>query len=194
MAVWAYACRACDGSGRSWYVGADRVAEFQPQTRCVRVRVEDTWACAVLSSEQAVAIDAQLVRDVIASSIDDCPECERALTREPPRTAAHEAPVTAQSRAPRPRADANRATVQAAAISLEGMRFVVVLVRMDVLQSPGEAGMVIDALAPSFGGVPIVLMAQDDDGSPRYYGDAALLALLEGVPVERLPWQDYPVQ
>ena len=83
--------------------------------------------------------------------------------------------------------------VQAATISLQGTNFVVVLVGMDLVENPGEADMTIDTVQPRFGGVPVVLMAQRENGSPRYYGDAALVELLRGVPVEQMPWKEYPV-
>ncbi|MEM9056627.1 MAG: hypothetical protein AAGD86_04070 [Pseudomonadota bacterium] len=82
--------------------------------------------------------------------------------------------------------------VQAATISLHGNAFAVVLVPMELVNAPGEADMAIDALKPRFGGAPVVLMAQRDDGTPRYYGDEHLVHSLEGVPVDEMPWKDYP--
>lgn len=81
--------------------------------------------------------------------------------------------------------------VQAAAISLLGHSFAVVLAQMDLIQNPGEADLAIDTLQPKFGGVPVVLMAQKDDGSPVYYGDQDLVKLLEDLPVDKMPWKNY---
>lgn len=81
--------------------------------------------------------------------------------------------------------------VQAAAISLLGHNFAVVLAQMDLIQNPGEADLAIDTLQPKFGGVPVVLMAQKDDGSPVYYGDQDLVKLLEDLPVDKMPWKNY---
>ena len=53
--------------------------------------------------------------------------------------------------------------------------------------------MLVADLRPRFGGVDVVLMGQDDDGTPRYHGDAELLSLLADVPVDRLPWKAYPL-
>ncbi len=83
--------------------------------------------------------------------------------------------------------------VQAAAISLSGAQFVVVVSGMDLLDNTGEADMAIDTLTPKFGGAPVVLMAQREDGSPRYYGDANLVEILRGVPVAEMPWKSYTV-
>lgn len=83
--------------------------------------------------------------------------------------------------------------VQAAAISMGGNQFAVVHSGPELLTQQGEADMTIERLQPVFGGVPVVLMALMGDGSPRYYGDADLVALLAGVPVDQMPWKDYSV-
>lgn len=81
--------------------------------------------------------------------------------------------------------------IQGAAISLAGVSFAVVAVSTDLMGNTGEADMAIESLQPTFGGVPVVLMAQQPDGSPRYYGDADLVKMLAGVPVEEMPWKEY---
>ena len=83
--------------------------------------------------------------------------------------------------------------VQAAAISLQGNNFVIVLVGMDMVTNSGEADMAIDTLQPKFGNVPVVLMAQREDTSPVYYGDQSLVAALGDIPVDEMPWKAYPI-
>jgi hypothetical protein len=83
--------------------------------------------------------------------------------------------------------------VQAAAISLAGTQFVVTLVGIDLIENHGEADMAISSLSGNFGGVPVVLMAQREDSSPVYYGDADLVEMLRDVPVAKMPWKEYPV-
>ena len=82
---------------------------------------------------------------------------------------------------------------QAAAISLRGHRFAVVVIPMTLVTSPGEANMAIEDLQPYFGGVPVVLMAQKDDGSPSYYGVDQLVELLADIPIEKMPWKEYSI-
>ena len=82
--------------------------------------------------------------------------------------------------------------VQAAALSLGGRNFVVTVTSEQLLAS-GERDMVIETLEGGFGGVPVVLLAQLADGTPRYYGDRDLVELLRGVPVDRMPFKEYDV-
>lgn len=83
--------------------------------------------------------------------------------------------------------------VQGAAISLGGTNFVVVLVGMELVEAHGEADMTIESLSNGFSGVPVVLMAQREDSTPVYYGDGELVRLLRDVPVDQMPWKEYPV-
>lgn len=81
--------------------------------------------------------------------------------------------------------------VQAAGIAIGGSNFVIVLVEVQLVESAGEADMALDTLSAKFGGVPVVLMGQREDGSPVYYGDQDLVNSLRGVPVDEMPWKTY---
>lgn len=83
--------------------------------------------------------------------------------------------------------------VQAAAITLQGNNFIIVLVGMDMVTNAGEADMAIDTLQPKFGNAPVVLMAQREDTSPVYYGDQDLVAALADIPVDEMPWKAYSI-
>lgn len=83
--------------------------------------------------------------------------------------------------------------LQAAAISLQGNNFVIVLVNMDMVSNSGEADMAIDSLQPKFGNAPVILMAQREDSSPVYYGDQNLVSILADLPVDEMPWKTYSV-
>lgn len=83
--------------------------------------------------------------------------------------------------------------VHGAAISMQGVSFAVVVVQMELVRSAGEADMAIERLGPVFGGAPVVLMAQKEDGTPTYYGDAKIVELLRGVPIDKMPWKEYSV-
>ena len=66
----------------------------------------------------------------------------------------------------------------------------VVLVGLTMASGPGEADLVIADMQRRFG-VPVVLMGQEEDGTPVYYGDQDLKDLLAAVPVDRMPWKEY---
>ena len=83
--------------------------------------------------------------------------------------------------------------IQGAAISLQGVNFAIAVVDMDLVNSSAEADMAIESISPGFGGVPVVLMAQKEDGSPVYYGDEDLVRSLADVPIEKMPWKEYSV-
>jgi len=83
--------------------------------------------------------------------------------------------------------------VQAAAISLQGMQFVVVLVGMDLVTNAGEGDMAINTMEGKFGGAPVVLMAQREDTSPVYYGDENIVKALRDLPVAEMPWKEYSI-
>lgn len=83
--------------------------------------------------------------------------------------------------------------IQGAAISIEGVNLAVALVGLELVNNPGEADMAIESMQPSFGGVPVVLMAQKGDGTPVYYGDEALVRSLAFVPIEEMPWKEYSI-
>ena len=178
MAVWAYECRSCP-PGRTWWVARMRIDEVAPATNVLRVKVGKEWRCAIVDRRQAVEIEEQLLREAIPSDLVDCPDCAPQPAAEP-------------AREPAPPARAG-SSVQAAAVSIAGRRMMVVLVSLDVVQSAGEAEMLMADLSPRFGGVEMVLMGQDEDGTPHYHGDAELLSLLAEVPVDRLPWKAYPL-
>jgi hypothetical protein len=80
--------------------------------------------------------------------------------------------------------------VTAAAISMAGTKFIVVLVGLTTASGPGEADLVIADMQRRFG-VPVVLMGQEEDGTPIYYGNEDLKARLATVPVDRMPWKEY---
>ena len=76
---------------------------------------------------------------------------------------------------------------------MQGVSFAVVVVGMELVNSPGEADMAIEQFGPAFGEAPVVLMAQKEDGTPTYYGEQKIVELLRGVPIDQMPWKEYSV-
>lgn len=181
MTVRAFECRAPRTGQALGFVALTRVEDWPPHTRIVRVRVAADWRCALLDRSRVVEVEGMLLRDVVASDERDCPEC----APQPSASVTEAAPDQGPASSPE---------VQAAAISLRGVQMVIVLVRRELIDSPGEASLLQAALRTRFGGVAVVLMGQDDDGTAHYYGDPALVDLLDGLPIERMPWKTHPLR
>lgn len=85
-------------------------------------------------------------------------------------------------------------TFQGAVIREQGVTFAVVIVKKHVIDSGStEAGRAIAAFQPVFPGLLVVLMAQDYQGTPTYYGRQDIARFLADVPLEAIPWMEYTV-
>jgi hypothetical protein len=84
-------------------------------------------------------------------------------------------------------------TFQGAVIREQGITFAVVIVKKHVIDSSIEAGRAIAAFQPVFPGLPVLLMAQDYQGTPTYYGRQDIARFLANVPLEAIPWKEYTV-
>lgn len=83
--------------------------------------------------------------------------------------------------------------VQGAVIREQGQTFAVVVVKPHVVQHRGTADETIRDLAPHFGGVPVVLMAQDGFGRPTYYGRPDIARFMSRVHLHAVRWREYIV-
>ncbi len=83
--------------------------------------------------------------------------------------------------------------IEGAVISEQGVTFAVVVVRQSILQNTMQANDAIRTFAPVFGGLPVVLMAQDSRGRPTYYGRNDLSRFMASVPLQNVPWQRYTI-
>ena len=80
---------------------------------------------------------------------------------------------------------------QGALIREQGVDFAIVIVKRSVLNSHFQRADVISSLAPVFGGVPVVLMAQTGAGRPEYFGRRDIVRFLANVPLSSIPWREY---
>lgn len=81
-------------------------------------------------------------------------------------------------------------TFEGAVIEEQGVTFGIAIVKRWVLQSPKREEAVLEFSA-AFGGCPTVLMAQDSQGVPEYYGRRDLVEFMASVPLEAVPWSRY---
>ena len=83
--------------------------------------------------------------------------------------------------------------VQGAVIREQGQTFAVVVVKPHIVQSRSETANAISSFMPTFGGVPIVLMAQDSRGRATYYGRPDISRFMASVPLQAIPWREYTI-
>ncbi len=79
---------------------------------------------------------------------------------------------------------------QGALVREQGVEFAIIVVKPHVLQSPSEGGQMIEAWQARFR-APVVLMAQDGQGTPTYLGRTDIVRFLSRVPLHSIPWREY---
>ncbi|SCG85240.1 hypothetical protein [Methanobacterium congolense] len=82
---------------------------------------------------------------------------------------------------------------QGALIREQGVEFAIVIVKMHVLNSSSRAQDAILAFQRFFPGKPVILMAQDSRGIPKYYGRNDIVNFMANVPIEAVQWQEFTV-
>lgn len=80
---------------------------------------------------------------------------------------------------------------QGAIVKEQGVTFGIAIVKQHIVQNRSEASRTIGSFAPVFGGIPVVLMAQDHRGVPTYIGRDDIVRFLANVPMEAIPWREY---
>jgi len=80
---------------------------------------------------------------------------------------------------------------QGSVIKEQGVTFAVVIVKQHVMNNTTEANRLIRSFRPVFGGIPVILMAQDSKGRPTYYGRKDIAKFMANVPLEAVPWKEY---
>jgi hypothetical protein len=77
-------------------------------------------------------------------------------------------------------------------IKEQGITFAVVIVKKHILDNKSEATEIVRNLqARVFPGLPVVLMAQDTNGTPTYYGRSDIAKFLASIHPSRIPWKKY---
>jgi hypothetical protein len=85
-------------------------------------------------------------------------------------------------------------TFQGSKIKERGVTFAIVKVQEKALLDEAEPDRMITAFQEAmFGRIPVVLMAQDPEGIPTYYGRADIVRFLAGTNVARIPWMEYTI-
>ena len=80
---------------------------------------------------------------------------------------------------------------QGAVVREQGVTFGIIVVKSYVLNNPRERENAIHFGTQAFGPMPIILMAQDSDGTPTYYGRKDIANFLSNTLIDQIPWKEF---
>lgn len=81
--------------------------------------------------------------------------------------------------------------VQGAVIKEQGSTFAIVVVKRHIVDSQIQSKQAMVSFTRLFPGMPIVLMAQNTRGIPKYRGRRDIVNFLANVHPSRIPWKEY---
>lgn len=81
--------------------------------------------------------------------------------------------------------------IQGAVIIEQGVTFAIVAVNRTVTNYTSRAIRVRHQLAQFFRNMPIILMSQDSNGTPHYYGRRDIVKFLQSIRLDQIPWKEY---
>ena len=84
-------------------------------------------------------------------------------------------------------------TIHGAVIIEQGVTFAIVAVRSTVTQYTVRSTRMRQALSVYFPNMPIILMSQDQNGTPHYYGRKDIVDFLKTIRLDQLPWKEYHI-
>lgn len=80
-----------------------------------------------------------------------------------------------------------------AVICEQGVTFAIISVKPTVTMYTVRATAFRREIAPFFPNMPIILMSQDQNGTPRYYGRKDIVDFLKTIRLEQIPWKTYHI-
>ena len=81
--------------------------------------------------------------------------------------------------------------IQGAVIIEQGVTFAIVVVSQSVTNYTSQIIRVRNALSSYFRNMPIILMSQDSNGRPHYYGRQDIVKFLQSIRLDQIPWKEY---
>lgn len=78
-----------------------------------------------------------------------------------------------------------------AVIKEQGVTFAIVVVKPHVLNTTSSCDEARQGFSRFFPGIPIILMAQNSRGIPRYQGRTDIVKFLANIHPSRIPWKRY---
>jgi len=83
--------------------------------------------------------------------------------------------------------------IQGAVIREQGVTFAIVIVKMHIVNSQSQSEDAIRSFSSVFPGMPVVLMAQDTRGTPKYRGRKDIVKFLANLHISQIPWREYTI-
>ena len=84
-------------------------------------------------------------------------------------------------------------TIHGAVIIEQGVTFALIVVKPIITQYTARAMEFRRQLMQFFPNIPIILMSQDKDGIPHYYGRKDVCDFLKTIPLDKIPWKEYHI-
>lgn len=82
-------------------------------------------------------------------------------------------------------------TFEGAVVQEQGVTFGIAIVKESTIRDTSGANTVIAQMQMIMGVAPVVLMAQDSRGTPKYYGRKDIVNFLASIDFRRIPWRKY---
>ena len=86
-----------------------------------------------------------------------------------------------------------RMTIHGAVIIEQGVTFAIISVKPHVTQYTARATAFRQEISVFFPNMPIILMSQDANGTPHYFGRKDIVEFLKTIRVDQIPWKEYHV-
>lgn len=83
--------------------------------------------------------------------------------------------------------------LQAAVILEQGVTFAVVVVNQSVTRYTSKIIRTRYQLSAFFPNMPIILMSQDNNGTPHFYGRKDIVDFLKSIRLSQIPWRNFYV-
>ena len=82
-------------------------------------------------------------------------------------------------------------TIHGAVIVEQGVTFAIVSVRPSVTRYTARLVQTRRELSQFFPNMPIILMSQDNNGTPHFYGRRDIVEFLKTIRLDQIPWKKY---
>ena len=83
--------------------------------------------------------------------------------------------------------------IHGAVIIEQGVTFAIIAVKQSVTRYTTRLVQTRQELSQFFPNMPIILMSQDRNGAPHYYGRKDIVDFLKTVRLDQIPWKVYTI-